>query len=80
MKFTESKNLWYISVRVTCTSKWNIKETFMGNQGFVQIFLSFLGQLYLMKKKKEILATLSSLWESLGPILRNVGVIKFCSP
>ena len=35
MKLTESINICYISDRVTCTVKVNIKETFMGNDGFL---------------------------------------------
>ena len=33
MKLTESINICYISVRNTCTTKANMKETFMGNDG-----------------------------------------------
>ena len=39
MKLTESTNICYISVRIACTTKANIKETFMGNDGFLQMFL-----------------------------------------
>ena len=39
MKFTETTNVWYISVRVTCTIKLNIKKPFMGDQDFVQMFM-----------------------------------------
>ena len=40
MKFAESTNLWYIIIRVTCTIKLNIKETLMGNKGFLQCLCS----------------------------------------
>ena len=33
MKLTESINICYISVKVACTTKVNMKETFMGNNG-----------------------------------------------
>ena len=39
MKLTESKNICCTSDRVTCTIKVNIKETFMGNDGFLQMFI-----------------------------------------
>ena len=39
MKLTESINICYISVRVSHTIKVNIKETFMGNGGSLQIFI-----------------------------------------
>ena len=38
MKLTESINICYFSVRVVRT----IKETFMGNDGFLQIFISWM--------------------------------------
>ena len=39
MKLTESINICYVSVRVVCTLKVNIKEIFMGNNDFLQMFL-----------------------------------------
>ena len=39
MKLTESTNNCYISDRVACTIKVNIKETIMGNDGFLQMFM-----------------------------------------
>ena len=38
MKLTESPNICYAIDRVACTIKVNIKETFMGNDGFLQMF------------------------------------------
>ena len=38
MKLTESINICYISDRVACTIKMNIKEALMGNDGFLQMF------------------------------------------
>ena len=34
MKLTESANICYLSDRVACTMKINVKETFMGNDSF----------------------------------------------
>ena len=34
MTLTESTNILYISDRVACIVKVNIKETFLGNNGF----------------------------------------------
>ena len=34
MKLTKSKNICYVSDRVACTIKRNVKETFMGNDSF----------------------------------------------
>ena len=39
MKLTESMNICYISDRVACTIKMNIKESFMKNCGFLQMDL-----------------------------------------
>ena len=38
MKLTESMNI-YVSVRVSCTIKVNIKETFMENDPFLHMFI-----------------------------------------
>ena len=40
IKSTASMNFYYISDRIGCTFKVNIKETFMGNNGFLQTFIS----------------------------------------
>ena len=34
MTLTESTNICYISDRVACIDKLNMKETFLGNNGF----------------------------------------------
>ena len=39
MKLTESTNICYISDSCPCTMKVNIKQTFMGNDGFLQMFM-----------------------------------------
>ena len=39
MKLTESMNICYISDRIACTIKVNIKESFMENCGFLQMDL-----------------------------------------
>ena len=39
MKLTTSSSICYISDRVPCTMKVNIKQTFMGNDGFLQMFM-----------------------------------------
>ena len=38
IKSTESTNI-YISDRVACTIKVNIKKAFMGSDGFLQMFM-----------------------------------------
>ena len=40
MKLTESTNICYFSDRVACTTKWNIKENFLENNGFARICYS----------------------------------------
>ena len=39
VKLTASTNSCYISDRNACTVKVNMKETFMGNNGFLQTFI-----------------------------------------
>ena len=39
MKLTESMNTCCTSDRVACTIKVNIKETFMGNGGLLEMFM-----------------------------------------
>ena len=39
MELTESMNICYVSVRVSHTIKVNIKETFLGNDPFLQMFI-----------------------------------------
>ena len=39
MKLTESTNICCTGDRVNCTIKVNIKETFMGNDSFPQMFI-----------------------------------------
>ena len=39
MKLTESTNICYSSHKIISTIKVNIKETFMGNDGFLQMLL-----------------------------------------
>ena len=36
MKLTEATNVCYISDMVSCAIKLNIKQNFMGNDGFLQ--------------------------------------------
>ena len=38
MKVTESTNI-YVSVRVVCTIKVNVKNAFMRNDSFLQMFM-----------------------------------------
>ena len=38
MNLNESINICYVSVRVSLTFNVNIKETFMGNDSFLQLF------------------------------------------
>ena len=35
MKLTESTNIFYVSDTVACTTKMNVKQTFMRNDSFV---------------------------------------------
>ena len=37
MKLTESTNICYVSDRVACITKVNIKETLIGNDPFLQM-------------------------------------------
>ena len=39
MILTESINIYYVSVRVARIIKVNIKETFMANNGFLEMFI-----------------------------------------
>ena len=39
MELTESMNICYVNVRVSRAIKVNIKETFMGNDPFLQMFI-----------------------------------------
>ena len=39
MNLNESIDISYVSVRVSRTFKVNIKETFMGNDSFLQLFI-----------------------------------------
>ena len=39
MKLTELMNICYVNVRVSRTVKVNIKETFMGNNPLLQMFI-----------------------------------------
>ena len=39
MKLTESTNICYVIVRITHTTNMNIKETFLGNDAFLQMFI-----------------------------------------
>ena len=39
MELTESMNICYVNARVSRTIKVNIKETFMGNDPFLQMFI-----------------------------------------
>ena len=40
MRLTESTNICYVSEMVACTTKMNVKETFMGNDSFLKYFYS----------------------------------------
>ena len=43
MKLTGSTNVCYVNDRNICTVKVNIKETSMGNNGFLQTFICWMG-------------------------------------
>ena len=60
MKLTESMNICYVCVRVSCTIEVNIKETFMGNDPFLQIFISWM--LCSQRRERRIPATMGKPW------------------
>ena len=91
MTLTESTNICYISDRVACTVKLNIKETFLGNNGFhanvyivnelqSEIKRSITWRIFSLVREGRIPVTLSPLWETLGFMLIKVGIIKFGNP
>ena len=59
MKLTESTNICYISDRVPCAMKGNIKQTFMGNDGFLQMFMWIMD---CSKRIKALLLDKFSIW------------------
>ena len=68
MKFTESINIWYVSVRVTCIIKVNIIKTFTGYQGFLKMWwLDYTQKIitwqisYLVREGENICFTISNL-------------------
>ena len=87
MKLTESINICYDSVRVFRTIKLNIKETFMGNDGSLKIFVLWLD---CSQRIKDLLLDKFSifsgkdvfllLWETHEPILSRVDIVKFGNP
>ena len=75
MKLTESTDTC-TSDRVACTTKVNIKETFMENEGFCKCLC---GEWTLVRKQKTYyLANLVFSEETLGHMVRNVK--KFYNP
>ena len=91
MTLTESTNICYISDIVASTVKLNIKETFLGNNGFPakvyivnglqsEIKRPMTWRIYYLVKEGRIPVTLSPLWEPLGLMLSKVGIIKFGNP
>ena len=88
MTLTESKNICYISDRVACSVELNIKETFLGNNGFSanvyianelqsEIKRSITWRLFYLVREGRIPATLSPFWKTLGLMLIKLGIIKF---
>ena len=59
MKLTVSTNICYISDRVPCTMKVNIKQTFMGNDSFLQLFM---WRIDCSKRIKALLLGKFSIW------------------
>ena len=59
MKLTESTNICYISDRVPSTMKVNIKQTFMGKDGFLQMFM---WRMDCSKRIKALLLDKFSIW------------------
>ena len=78
MKLTASTNFCYISDRNPCTVKVNIKETFMGNNGFLQTFICWMD---CSQRIKDLLHDKYSIrwekdrfllpWENVGPMSSN---------
>ena len=59
MILTGSTNICYITDRVPCTMKVSIKQTFMGNDGFLQMFM---WGMYCSKRIKALLLDKFSIW------------------
>ena len=70
IKLTESATIFYISDRVVCTIKRNIKETFLENNSFTRTLV----------REGWIPATLSPISETLRLMLSKVGIISFGNP
>ena len=72
MKLTESMNICYISDRVACTIKVNIKESFMKNCGFLQMDLystNLMDSCYSLPAFRKI-----------EPMLTKIDFITFWNP
>ena len=91
MTLTESTNICFVSDRVACTVKLNIKENFLGNNVFPanvyivnglqsEIKRPITWRIYYLVRERRILVTLSPLRETLGLMLSKVGIIKFGIP
>ena len=91
MTLNESKKICYISDRVACTVKLNIKETFLGNNGFPEnvyivnelqseIKRSITWRIFYLVREGRIPVTLSPFGETLGLMLIKVGIIKLGNP
>ena len=87
MKLTESTNICCAIIRVAGTIKVNIKEIFMGNDGFPQMFIWLMD---CRQRIKDLLLDKFSifsgkdvfllLWETLEPISSKVDAAKFGNP
>ena len=87
MKLTESINIYYISVRVAHTIKVNIKETFTGNNGFLQMFILWMDCNQKIKDlsldKRSIFFRERHIPATMGnpePILSKADIVKFGNP
>ena len=88
MKLTESINICYVSVRVSRTIKVNIKETFMGNDGFLRMLIWWMD---CSQRIKELFIDKFSIFfwgggripATLGnpePTLSKIDIAKFGNP
>ena len=59
MKLTKSTTICYISDSVPCITKVNVIETFMGNDGFLQMFMWWMDR---GQRIKYLLLDKFSIW------------------
>ena len=70
MKLTESTNICCTSDRLVCTINVKIKDRFIGNDGFLQMFMCWMDY---SQRIKDLLP------DKFGPMLSKDDVVKFCN-